>query len=307
MISILLAKKIVEFFVYLFLGFLMVKSGLLKASDSNVVTKLCIYVMTPAIIVNAFQIQADSQVAIGLLLALVNAISIHLICIFIAHLYGRLAAATDVEKASVIYSNGGNLIVPIVGAILGEEWVIYSAVFVAVFNVFIWTHGRSIFTSEDGIPWKKVLLNVNILSIGVGLLMFVLDFRFTGIAADVISSLADMVGPVSMIIVGMILGGMQFKELFANHRIWGVLFMRLIVCPLIILSIMKLIPVENWIADGRTIMLISFFAASAPCAATVNQFAVLYNKDAKYASAINILSTLACIVTMPIMIGLFQL
>ena len=54
-------------------------------------------------------------------------------------------------------------------------------------------------------------------------------------------------------------------------------------------------------------MLISFLAACAPCAATINQFAILYSKNAEYASAINILSTLLCILTMPIMVYLFQI
>ena len=82
--------------------------------------------------------------------------------------------------------------------------------------------------------------------------------------------------------------------------------MRLIICPLVILAVMKIILVEMWVENGSTIMLVSFFAAIAPCAATVNQFAILYDGDAKYASSINILSTLACVVTMPAMVYLFS-
>lgn len=263
--------------------------------------------MTPAIIINAFQIEATSDVVSGLGLAFIDAIAIHLICIALSHLYGKLTNATEVEKASIVYSNGGNLIVPLVGAVLGEEWVVYSAAFVAVFNIFVWTHGRSVFTNENQIPWKKILLNVNIISIGVGILMFIFNFQFSGIPANVISSLAKMVGPFSMIIVGMILGGMSIKDMFSNRRIWGVIAMRLIICPTIILLIMKSIPIENMVLNGRTIMLVSFLAASAPCASTINQFAILYSKDAKYASAINILSTLLCVISMPVMVYFFRI
>ena len=307
MISILLAKKIAEFFIFIILGFLIVRCNILKSTDSEVVTKLCIYLMTPAIIINAFQIDATGNVIKGLLLAVFNAVIIHIVCIIIAKLYGRLTNATEVERASIIYSNGGNLIVPIVGSVLGDEWVVYSAAFVAVFNIFVWTHGRGMFAKEDGIPWKKILLNVNIISIGVGLLMLVFDYKFTGLASSVIASLADMVGPVSMIIVGMVLGGMKVQNIFSNNRIWGVICMRLIICPLVILLIMSLLPVESFVSGGDTVMLVSFLAACAPCAATINQFAILYSKNAEYASAINILSTLLCILTMPIMVYLFQI
>ena len=307
MISILLAKKIAEFFIFIILGFLIVRCNILKSTDSEVVTKLCIYLMTPAIIINAFQIDATGNVIKGLLLAVFNAVIIHIVCIIIAKLYGRLTNATEVERASIIYSNGGNLIVPIVGSVLGDEWVVYSAAFVAVFNIFVWTHGRGMFAKEDGIPWKKILLNVNIISIGVGLFMLVFDYKFTGLASSVIASLADMVGPVSMIIVGMVLGGMKVQSIFSNNRIWGVICMRLIICPLVILLIMSVLPVESFVPGGDTVMLVSFLAACAPCAATINQFAILYSKNAEYASAINILSTLLCIFTMPIMVYLFQI
>ena len=307
MISILLAKKIAEFFIFIILGFLIVRCNILKSTDSEVVTKLCIYLMTPAIIINAFQIDATGNVIKGLLLAVFNAVIIHIVCIIIAKIYGRLTNATEVERASIIYSNGGNLIVPIVGSVLGDEWVVYSAAFVAVFNIFVWTHGRGMFAKEDGIPWKKILLNVNIISIGVGLFMLVFDYKFTGLASSVISSLADMVGPVSMIIVGMVLGGMKVQNFFSNNRIWGVICMRLIICPLVILLIMSVLPVESFVPGGDTVMLVSFLAACAPCAATINQFAILYSKNAEYASAINILSTLLCILTMPIMVYLFQI
>lgn len=307
MISILLAKKIAEFFIFIILGFLIVRCNILKSTDSEVVTKLCIYLMTPAIIINAFQIDATGNVIKGLLLAVFNAVIIHIVCIIIAKLYGRLTNATEVERASIIYSNGGNLIVPIVGSVLGDEWVVYSAAFVAVFNIFVWTHGRGMFAKEDGIPWKKILLNVNIISVGVGLFMLVFDYKFTGLASSVIASLADMVGPVSMIIVGMVLGGMKVQNIFSNNRIWGVICMRLIICPLVILLIMSMFPVESFVPGGDTVMLVSFLAACAPCAATINQFAILYSKNAEYASAINILSTLLCILTMPIMVYLFQI
>ena len=307
MISILLAKKIAEFFIFIILGFLIVRCNILKSTDSEVVTKLCIYLMTPAIIINAFQIDATGNVIKGLLLAVFNAVIIHIVCIIIAKLYGRLTNATEVERASIIYSNGGNLIVPIVGSVLGDEWVVYYAAFVAVFNIFVWTHGRGMFAKEDGIPWKKILLNVNIISIGVGLFMLVFDYKFTGLASSVIASLADMVGPVSMIIVGMVLGGMKVQSIFSNNRIWGVICMRLIICPLVILLIMSVLPVESFVPGGDTVMLVSFLAACAPCAATINQFAILYSKNAEYASAINILSTLLCILTMPIMVYLFQI
>lgn len=47
--------------------------------------------------------------------------------------------------------------------------------------------------------------------------------------------------------------------------------------------------------------------SSAPACATVTSMAQLYDRDASHSSAIYVLSTLLSILTMPLMIGLFEL
>ena len=42
-----------------------------------------------------------------------------------------------VEKASIVYSNAGNLIIPLVIAVLGEDKVIYASAFIAVQNILL--------------------------------------------------------------------------------------------------------------------------------------------------------------------------
>ena len=57
----------------------------------------------------------------------------------------------------------------------------------------------------------------------------------------------------------------------------------------------------------RIILLISFLAAAAPCASTVTQMSHLYGHNGEYASLINVVSTLLCVITMPVMVYLFQI
>ena len=56
----------------------------------------------------------------------------------------------EVEKASVYYSNAGNLIMPIVTFVLGQEWMLYGCVFMSVQLVFVWSHGKSVLSMEKG-------------------------------------------------------------------------------------------------------------------------------------------------------------
>ena len=76
----------------------------------------------------------------------------------------------------------------------------------------------------------------------------------------------------------------------------------MVVTPLIILLLLKYLPVESLVKDGKTILLISLMAVITPSATTVVQLAQLYDQDPVYASTINVMTTLVSIITMPLMV-----
>jgi len=59
--------------------------------------------------------------------------------------------------------------------------------------------------------------------------------------------------------------------------------------------------------NGERILLVTLLATMTPSASTITQMAQVYGRDADYASAINVTTTLLCIVTMPVMIMLYQM
>ena len=59
--------------------------------------------------------------------------------------------------------------------------------------------------------------------------------------------------------------------------------------------------------QAKDILLVVFLAAAAPAAAMVTQLAQIYDRDSKYASVINVMSVIFCIVTMPLMVMLYGL
>lgn len=62
-ISILLAQQIAQLFLILIMGYAVVKAGLLKASDSKVLSVVMVYLVTPCVIINAFQIKTRQRSA----------------------------------------------------------------------------------------------------------------------------------------------------------------------------------------------------------------------------------------------------
>lgn len=306
-ISILLMQQIVQLFLMIFMGYLIVKTGLVRDDDSKVLSKIILYLIVPCVIINAFQVDYTKDTVKGLLIAFAASVMTQVILLVVISVAGKLLHLNEVEVASVYYSNSGNLIVPIVTFILGQEWVLYGCVFMSVQLVFLWTHCKKIISREASYDWKKIILNINMISIFIGVILFFTKIRLPEIIGNTLASVGTMIGPASMIVTGMLFAGMNLKQIFANKRVYFITFLRLIAVPLIALVLIKLSNLASFSADGNKIMLIVFLAIITPSASTVTQMCQVYGNDSKYASAINVMTTLLSIITMPVMVMLFQM
>lgn len=307
MISVILAKKILSLFLVMALGFVLVKKKVLKAEDSKILSVVTLYLIMPCVILSAFQVEYTEQIRDGLLLAFAASILLHVGLIAAAEAAGKVFHLDALEKTSIIYPNAGNLIIPIVMAVLGDEWVIYSSAFISVQLILLWSHGKMLLCGEKKIDIRKIITNVNMIAIMVGIVLFFGKLRFPQIVQDSIGMVGDTVGPISMIITGMLIGGMSFRKIFSYKRIWLVTALRLVAVPVLCVLVIKYSGLTRLVPEGETILLVTLLAAITPPASTITQMAQIYGKDADYASAINVAATLLCIVTMPLMVMLYQM
>lgn len=299
-ISILLMEQIIQLFLMIFMGYLIVKVGLVKDEDSKVLSKIILYLIIPCVIINAFQVDYTMDTVKGLLLALAASVMIQVLLLIIISIAGKLLHLNEVEIASVYYSNSGNLIVPIVTFILGQDWVM------SVQLIFLWTHCKKIISRESSYDWKKIVLNINMISIFIGVVLFFAKIHLPEIINNTLGSVGSMIGPASMIVTGMLFAGMNLKQIFADKRVYFVSFLRLIAVPLLALVMIKISHLAMFSADGNKIMLIVFLAIITPSASTITQMCQVYGNDSRYASAINVMTTLFSIITMPLMVMLFE-
>lgn len=306
-ISILLMEQIIQLFLMIFMEFLIVKAKLLNSEDSKILSIIVLYLIIPCVIINAFQVDYTPQTVKGLLIALAGSVMTQVILLIVVSILGRVFHLNEVEVASIYYSNSGNLIVPIVMFILGKEWVLYGCVFMSVQLVFIWTHCKKIISRESVYDWRKIVLNINMISIAIGIVLFLSRIHLPEDINSTLSAVGGMIGPASMIVTGMLFAGMDFKQIFASKRVYFVTFLRLIVVPAIALVLIKFSYLASLSSNGPKIMLIVFLAIITPSASTVTQMCQVYENDSQYASAINVVTTLLAIITMPLMVMLFQI
>ena len=291
-------------------GFAAVRLKLLKSEDSMVLSKICLYVIVPCMILNIFQVDLSPEILSSFKAAYIGVALLHVAAILVGMFFRKVFHADVVEEMSVVYPNAGNLIVPLISYVLGEEWLLYSTAYMTFQTVFFWTHCVHAFSGEKKFHLKKILLNVNIISIFVGIIMMITGLRLPSILDGVTGSVGDMLGPVSMLVSGMLAANLKLKEVLKRKRIFLVFAFKMVVAAFVALFILKGVGYLAGSAatvDLDRVLLVPFLAAIAPSASTIVQFSQVYHKDAQYASSINILTLIGCIITMPLFVYLYEL
>lgn len=289
------------------MGYAVVKAGLMKSSESKSVSVIMVYLVIPCVILNAFQVEYTPDVQKGLLLACAAAVAVHILFLLLTAILKKPLHLDVIERATIIYSNAGILVIPLVQELLGQDYVIYSSAYIAVQLILIWTHCKNMLCEEDKLEWKKVLLNVNIISIITGVVLFIFRIQLPSGAQDVLNMMNNMIGPLGMLLAGMVIAEVPLKTVFTRKRSYLSAALRLLVYPVFVLILMKIIQTFAGIQDSKQILLTVYLASITPACATVTSMAQLYDKDAAYSSSLYVLTTLLSIATMPVMVGLFEI
>lgn len=306
-LSILLAEQIVCLFLFVAAGYISVKAGIMKSEDSKVISNMVVYICSPCMTISSFQIELTQGKVQGLVIALIASVLIHIFMIVGTRLLKKPFNLNSIERASLIYSNSGNLIIPLVAAVLGKEWVFYTTAYIIVQTVLIWTHGSRLIGQQTKTDYKEILLNPNIIAIVIGFFLFVMEIRVPVIIGTCLDGFGSMIGTAGMFVIGMTIGNMNLGWVFTRKRPYFICFIRLVLYPVIAALVFAMAARMGIHKDAEYIMLVVLLATAAPAAAMVTQMAQIYDRDAKYASVINVMSIVFCIITMPLMVMLYEM
>ena len=322
-----LVSKILSLLVLVGAGVVLVRTKLLKKEDSIALSKISVFLLSPCVIVSSFSMKVDGKAGQSLLLCFFYAILANFLFLFLGTLLRKPLHLSPVEEMSMEYTNCGNFVLPIVASVLGEEYLLYVSAYITVYNLLVWTHGIHLFQGKAGQhkeeqckenqseeeqsiggqkqnAFLKILLNPNILAILFGVFLFFTKISLPAPISLAISDLGKMIGPISMLITGIVLGSMPFKKIVSYRRIYMVTAFRLLFFPFIYLLLISVLSRIDGFLDNPVLFLVTFLSAMAPAAANVSQFAILYGKEEEYASCINIFTTLCTIISMPILVYL---
>ncbi len=314
------AEKVGLLFLLIAVGFVCQRIKLLTEEANKCMADLVMYIVTPCVIINAFSatLYAKSELLnilknIGIVA--IAAVGMHLVMILVVCLVFRFKNEDRrrIMRFAGVFSNAGFVALPLAQALIdtpeSHEGALYAAVFLAVFNILLWTWGLSDMQGKGStLSWKKLVFNPGIIGVVVGLFFFTspLYIKFGDTAGiSMPSLLSETLGAVSalnlplpMLMVGFYLGKADLREAFRDGWSYLCMLLRLLVFPLATLGVLYLLGVRG---NPLTVLVIG---ACAPVGATATIFAAKFNRDTALSVRLVSLSTILSLVTMPLIIGL---
>jgi len=323
-------------------GFLLVKSKLVKSGALAPFSALLLYVCQPFMSLRSFlEVEYTPQFALNLGVAFVVSFLMQLVvfgCMWLilkkkfdnpsdtamlisqgfigGDVYTKEPAlnalvtstlrgrAYRVMVMTATFGNVGFFGIPVLQFLFPDfkEPIAYAAVFVVAMNLLCWTLGAYVLTGDvKHIRLKRALLNPQSLTLVVALPLFFTGVMHTDFPPEiykVINFFANMTAPLSMIILGMRFGLVPLRSLFTDRKAYIAAFVKIVIFPL--LTFLILLPFNMDYLMRATLVLLS----GMPAAAMNLNLAELLSGDQKTAADSILLSTLFCMITIPLLMML---
>ena len=304
------AGQVAVLFILIGCGVLSRRFHLISDEGSKGMTNILIKIVTPCLVIDAFQRPFNSALLHQLFFAFGVAIAIHVALIALSYLVIRRGGRLQmpVYRTAVVFSNAGFMGIPLEQAILGDEGVFFGVAYVAVFNIFMFTWGEGhmrcsacVQTNESGLGQVlRTGLNPGTIGILIGLPLFLLSYSLPPLVAEPVGMMASLNTPLAMLVIGYYLGGANLKAFLTNRGAYFASFLRLVVAPLALIGVFALM--KDLIDPVMGIALVT--AASAPVAAMTAMFAVRHGCDVPLAVGLVSGTILLSVITMPPIIAL---
>ncbi|MFZ7104140.1 MAG: AEC family transporter [Peptococcaceae bacterium] len=298
--------QMVVLFLIMLLGAVAYKKNTLDDNSTKKLSSLIMNFTNPAMIISsvASTKRVGSFSDIGFIALLV--ISCYVASVILGLLMPRILKAPQDEKiiynAMTVFSNFGFMGVPIIGAILGPQYILYGAVFVFFNNIMVYSYGIYIFTKASPnneafkVNFRSMFINPGMIASFAAMFVFILNLHLPPVLGKTATMVGDMTGPLSMMVIGVSLARARISDLIASARLWTFAFLRLFAIPLFLSLIYRPF------IDAPEIFTILMIMLSMPVGSITIIYAYQYDVDSGLVSSGLLLTTILSVITVPAVI-----
>lgn len=294
-------SQITVLFLIIGIGFFARKRDIISRDMTKKLSELILQVTQPLLIITSFNFELSKEMLRNVLLIFLLSLGIHLLSMVVGQiLYFRYPDhIRSVLKYVTVFSNCGFMGFPVLESIFGTIGIFYGSIYVIPFNILTLSYGAIIFTGKsDKDMLKKILVHPVIVSVAIGMVLFLLQWRLPTPLYKAASMVGSMTSPLSMLIVGSLLASTPIKEMFSGFSVYYGSIVRLVFLPVLVMTILKCFPLPHDIL--RTCVILT----AMPAAVNTVIFAEKYGGNAELASRFVGISTALSVVTIPLLMVL---
>ena len=303
---------IATLFVMLIVGYVAGKLGIIDSVSSKKFSALIIQIAQPALIISSIVgVRYSPEMLVLGLKTLALGFAVHLFMwgiAFVACCRIRNMDERKILEFSMVFGNTGFIGIPIMRSLWGEQGAFMASFIVISFNILMWIVGIAILgrkRPDIKLTIKKALINKGTVPSLIGACIFLIpsvfpSFALPEFATSSLSYVASLCTPVSMLIIGALLAGRSFRQIFGSGKVYYLCFFKLVATPLIVCLVMKLLGFDSfWILFATVI-------TCMPCATSVSMLAELYDISPGFSAQGVGTTSLFTVATMPCVILLAQ-
>jgi predicted permease len=286
-------------------GYILRKTNMLDSGAVQPLVTLLLYVSLPfmtfsSIMKKQYESSFLGTMGIALVLSFIVLVGMYF---FSRLLFSFMKDTPDkrIFVASAYMSNCGFMGIPLLRAFFpgDSEPIIYAAIFTAAYNFLSWTLGiYAVSGKKQYISLRHGIVNPPTLTLFIALPLFFLSLRLPPEVMTIVDFLGEMTSPLSMIIIGMRLAEIRFRELFNSPLVYAASAARLILVPLCTFCFLFLW--RLFLPLNASLFLTLLVIMAMPVGTNVILMAEMFGGDKMNAVKCILLSSLLSVITVPL-------
>ncbi len=292
-------NQVLILFLTMFIGIYAKKNNYINKEINDGLSKILLNITLPLLIISSFNTNFSKDMMVNAEKIVIYGLIIHIVIIIFSKIvYFKLPQSKKgIAKFVTLFANSGFMGYPVLKGIYGSVGVFYCSILGVVINLFMFSYGIMVLKEEGTGTFgelKKIIFNPAIIATIIGIFIFILGIKIPNVIGSTINSVGSMTSPLSMIIVGVMLGETNIKTAFSGKLVYILTFIRLLVVPIIIIFVLKIL--------GAPVLIINIIVLleALPAASNTAVLSFQYGGDNILAVKTIFVSTVFSIVTIPL-------
>ena len=290
--------------VYVILGIIGVKSGVLNKDSLNHISRFIMKMGLPLMIFTSMPDGTAASDYIGALPVLGISACMYAAIYFMSSVTLKAFKVGGdracVYKASALFGNVGFIGMPLILAACPGKGMIYMAVYTMLDQALLWTLGMYLTAPVEkrkAVGVKKavrMMLNPAVIAIFLSLLFVLAGIKLPAILDTTLTKVGQTTTPLSMIYIGGLFCYMDIKKYIRKAEFYIIVVFKMIIFPILLFIVIGGVDISQDIRVTLAIL------AGLPTMSSVAMFANANGSDGDYAIGAIFITTIASVVTLPL-------